>query len=901
MSFNTIKVNNTDTNYTHSIFDISEYTGKTYDTLSDALADVPDGKQKGGMSVSFVCTSDNKYVQYRCMSDSFTTNTDDWSFMGDDVLTECPEYMAVYLDADKRIIKAVKNDGTEYFAVGVETKTLKVEDGAEIYGDISTDGVGVTMIENPEFMEVYLDADKHILFGLQNDGNFYFGCGVPKQIVDYIEKKLADLSLDEYEDIVTFLNGLETGDKTLTELLDEKVDKEEGKSLIDEDVADGVSYVENPEYMDVETDDDNKILGGRKNDGTKFENVGYETPKISIDGFKVETFNDPEGRIEIKTDSEKKIVSYRDEFGVLHENAGIETPLLKTDRIDFSEQGLDKLEQDLINDGFNPGSGDDVVKSVSVAGVPIPKNLNDVPLPIASTEQYGLMSPQDKAWIGSLQPSINITGSGVTKNASAFGFLPTATAAANNTAIAAALDGGGTILVDVPGIYNISVPIVIPSNTTLIFGINTFVKMTADKQYAVVNEGAYERVYDENIKLIGLHLIANGCNPPSYDITEGSINDGVIYGLHGYVNFFYVKHLYISDYVLTDQSTMGYGANICSVEDVVVERVYIKGFKDGLHFGRGKRITVRDCVFSCYDDACTLNAVDFSRSQPEVGWIEDVYIENCYDMVNPNHQSAGFFSRFMGGAWNDWNQGCEVMLGSIVIVEDNGVKRMYRVGGGYSDGPDMRAWKFISTTKPTHTAVGSVVWLDEQQVTRTINGVTETATMKIPWVLQQTQDVGYDGGVKNATLKDIHLQKTRAFTIQYYIDNQWLNAIVPNARGISVQSNITFERVSQECDLIDSDSPRFVTINCPVKNISIKDCYIKHRVLLYCQKVNIEGLTYPEATMTVAGNTFTDRDLIKVALINGISNRIRLYGNILENSNCAVQNSGATFIQNDII
>jgi len=51
---NTIKVNNTDSNYTHSIFDISEYTGKTYDTLTDALVDVPQGKQKGGMTVSFV-------------------------------------------------------------------------------------------------------------------------------------------------------------------------------------------------------------------------------------------------------------------------------------------------------------------------------------------------------------------------------------------------------------------------------------------------------------------------------------------------------------------------------------------------------------------------------------------------------------------------------------------------------------------------------------------------------------------------------------------------------------------------------------------------------------------------------------------------------------------------------
>ena len=43
--FNTIKVNNTDTDYTHSIFDISEYhSGATYNNLSAALAAIPENK-----------------------------------------------------------------------------------------------------------------------------------------------------------------------------------------------------------------------------------------------------------------------------------------------------------------------------------------------------------------------------------------------------------------------------------------------------------------------------------------------------------------------------------------------------------------------------------------------------------------------------------------------------------------------------------------------------------------------------------------------------------------------------------------------------------------------------------------------------------------------------------------
>ena len=54
MSFNRIKVNNLDTNYTHSIFDISDYTGRQYLDLYSALLDVPDDKRTGGMTVRYV-------------------------------------------------------------------------------------------------------------------------------------------------------------------------------------------------------------------------------------------------------------------------------------------------------------------------------------------------------------------------------------------------------------------------------------------------------------------------------------------------------------------------------------------------------------------------------------------------------------------------------------------------------------------------------------------------------------------------------------------------------------------------------------------------------------------------------------------------------------------------------
>jgi hypothetical protein len=40
--------------------------------------------------------------------------------------------------------------------------------------------------ESPEFKEVHLDASSKILYGVQNDGDFYFGAGVPSQIRSYV-------------------------------------------------------------------------------------------------------------------------------------------------------------------------------------------------------------------------------------------------------------------------------------------------------------------------------------------------------------------------------------------------------------------------------------------------------------------------------------------------------------------------------------------------------------------------------------------------------------------------------------------------------------------------------------------------------------------------------------------
>lgn len=76
------------------VFDISAYhaTGGTLATYADLTAalgtngkNIPQSLRKGGMSVKFVQSSDNKYVQYRLMSDTFNTIPADWQYSNENI------------------------------------------------------------------------------------------------------------------------------------------------------------------------------------------------------------------------------------------------------------------------------------------------------------------------------------------------------------------------------------------------------------------------------------------------------------------------------------------------------------------------------------------------------------------------------------------------------------------------------------------------------------------------------------------------------------------------------------------------------------------------------------------------------------------------------------------------
>ena len=87
MNVNKININQTEPTYyiASDIYDVSYHNNGTFfESLQSLLSSdnlstlIPSAVRCGGMSIRFIQSSDNKYVQYRLMSNEFTTDITQW-------------------------------------------------------------------------------------------------------------------------------------------------------------------------------------------------------------------------------------------------------------------------------------------------------------------------------------------------------------------------------------------------------------------------------------------------------------------------------------------------------------------------------------------------------------------------------------------------------------------------------------------------------------------------------------------------------------------------------------------------------------------------------------------------------------------------------------------------------
>ncbi len=429
-------------------------------------------------------------------------------------------------------------------------------------------------------------------------------------------------------------------------------------------------------------------------------------------------------------------------------------------------------------------------------------------------------------------------------SAAEFGFRPFETPENNTAALQRAVDQGGTIRIEEPGIYEVSGPVRIGSNTALEFGAGVFLRRNGSRGYTLINKGAFSRTYDENIRLSGLHLIVNGC-----DVVEQEI-----VGMNAHVGFHFVKNLTVRDFVCRDLMKRGFCLQICTFENIVLENLLIEGGKDAVHLGRGKKFVIRHGIFRTFDDPIALNAHDYVMSNPQFGWIEDGVVEDCYDLDQPD--TTGFFCRLLGGAWIDWKPEMPIRRSDLVVSS----------GKLYSAKLPVDGLERISRTAPVHE--DGIVELDG-----------------IPWKYVQPAD-GYSCGVRNVHFRDIVLEKRRSRAFSMTFDNdKWSRSVYPGAE-MPVQSGIILENIRFR-NRVDA----LAEIRTPCDVLKILHSEMENsRILLNSWDYLADR--YPPTGILFCGTTFKGHGCVIVDAGKGRSADLRIFASVPEDPEAVFQVRG---------
>nr|DAG91613.1 MAG TPA: CotH kinase protein [Crassvirales sp.] len=202
------------------------------------------------------------------------------------------------------------------------------------------------VIQNEEYFAAWVSVDDKVVLGIRKDGEIIgeiHAVNALKEVISSLQEKV------------------DTIDASLQELLDV------------------FSLQENPEYMAIEKDADGKVLSATYNDGSHYShNLKSETidakvdkkeGKSLIDSDVAEansTLEDPEGRTEITTDADGKVFGYRDSEGTRHEHK------ISANHIELSDEAANEVNEAFKSAGIKTDNPSDFSND-SYVELPIPR------------------------------------------------------------------------------------------------------------------------------------------------------------------------------------------------------------------------------------------------------------------------------------------------------------------------------------------------------------------------------------------------------------------------------------------------------------------------------------------------------------------------------------------------
>lgn len=165
--------------------------------------------------------------------------------------------------------KAEKSEVAKELAKKFDKENIAQEFGDSKDKVVSQFALPFREIESPQFIKAIVDAEDHFLFGIQLDGSIEWGKGIPAPI----RAKLQEIINQCQQDKTDILEAINAAKKELSAsiavLQEGKVDKEEGKSLIEDEVKECFRVIENEEFIMAVVDSEERLLFGIYRDSGK--------------------------------------------------------------------------------------------------------------------------------------------------------------------------------------------------------------------------------------------------------------------------------------------------------------------------------------------------------------------------------------------------------------------------------------------------------------------------------------------------------------------------------------------------------------------------------------------------------------------------------------------------------
>jgi hypothetical protein len=399
------------------------------------------------------------------------------------------------------------------------------------------------------------------------------------------------------------------------------------------------------------------------------------------------------------------------------------------------------------------------------------------------------------------------------KRAAEFGFSPSAGADANVAALQRALDGGGRVIIDVPGIYDLNATVLLDSNTHLLCSSGVIFRKVAPYCNVLINRGALTREYNDNITIEGLEIHVNGQEAPPT----------LVYGLRAQLGFFYVRNLTLRNFTCADGKEYQFLIYIVTWSNLKIQNVRLAGDKDGIKLNNGHNAVIENLDLTTYDDGTSLCGTDYASVVLEVGDVYNVIYRNVID-----RQYKNIFGRtclIYTGSWTDYADGNQYGAGDFCLHQGRLYQSTNDAGflaagahapaheTGIVTGADKIAWRFIQRCDFYQTNVYNITF-ENCIFEKSGNIIASFITPE--WYYRTIYGIHrnfYPGTEPNSTSWNISINNCKIAGV----DPQVLVNLMGNMRDVSINGCVVANPRSTLVN-IDRDSPNSQLM------LSIRNC-----------------------------------------------------------------------------